>query len=123
VELLRSYARLISSIYQPEAYFERVNRALELRPRAIGHFTVPWAHALACVLRSILHQGILGRYRRAYWRYLWRVVRKSPRRIARAFSMAIAGEHMIRYTAEDVLPRLDQAIAQASAESAEKAAA
>jgi radical SAM superfamily enzyme YgiQ (UPF0313 family) len=125
VELLQAYARLIRDIYQPEAYFERVNRALELRPRAAGRFTMPWAHALACVLRSILHQGVLGKYRRAYWRYLWRVVRKTPHRIARGFSMAIAGEHMIRYTAEDVLPRLAQAIAQASAESAsgEKAAA
>jgi hypothetical protein len=36
--------------------------------------------------------------------------------MARAFSLAISGEHMIRYTAEDVLPRLQLAIEQVRAE-------
>ncbi|HEX7599753.1 MAG TPA: DUF4070 domain-containing protein, partial [Polyangia bacterium] len=120
VELLQAYARLLADIYHPEAYFERINRALELRPHTDAHFSLPWAHALGCVFRSILHQGILGKYRGAYWRYLGRVMRKTPQRIARAISLAIAGEHMIRYTAEDVLPRLAQAIEQASAENASK---
>jgi len=120
VELLQSYRCLISDLYRPEAYFERVNRALELRPRTDAHFSLPWTHALACVLRSMLYQGVLGNYRSVYWRYLGRVIRRTPRRMARAISLAIAGEHMIRYTAEDVLPRLAQAIAQASAEAGRK---
>jgi hypothetical protein len=120
VDLLQAYASLISDIYRPEAYFERVNRALELRPRTEGRFSLPWAHAAACLLRSILRQGVFGNYRGAYWRYLWRVMRNTPHRIARAISMAIAGEHMIRYTAEDVLPRLAQAIAQVSGENASR---
>jgi radical SAM superfamily enzyme YgiQ (UPF0313 family) len=117
VELLESYRRLIGDIYRPEAYFERVNRILELRPQVQGVFSLPWTHALACVARSVLFQGMLGKYKRAYWRFMWRVLRKTPRRLPRAISLAIAGEHMIRYTAEDVLPRLAQAIEQASAES------
>ena len=120
VELLQSYACLISDIYRPEAYFERINRALELRPRTDSHFSLPWAHALGCVFRSILQQGVLSTYRRAYWRFMWRVLRKSPQRIARAISLAISGHHLIQYTATDVLPRLAQAIDQVNAENASK---
>jgi hypothetical protein len=36
--------------------------------------------------------------------------------MARAFSLAVSGEHMIRYTAEDVLPRLQLAIEQVRSE-------
>ena len=121
VELLESYRRLIADIYRPEAYFERVHRALELRLYSETPFSLPWRHAFACVVRSMLFQGVLGSYRRVYWRFLWRVLRKTPRRLPRAFSLAIAGEHLIHYTEEDVLPRLAQAIAQARAESASKA--
>jgi radical SAM superfamily enzyme YgiQ (UPF0313 family) len=117
VELLESYRHLIADIYRPEAYFQRVSRALELRPAHTGFFSLPWTHAAACVVRSLLFQGVLGKYKRTYWRFLWRVLRKTPRRLPRAISLTIAGEHMIRYTADDVIPRLAQAIEQASAES------
>ncbi len=123
VELLESYRRLIADIYRPEAYFARVNRVLELRPQHTGFFSLPWTHAAACVARSMLVQGVLGKYKRAYWRFLGRVLRKTPRRLPRAFSLAIAGEHMIRYTADDVLPRLAQAIDQVKAESGKARAA
>jgi hypothetical protein len=64
----------------------------------------------------MLHQGLLGRYRKVYWRFLGRALWRTPSRMARAFSLAISGEHMIRYTAEDVLPRLQLAIEQVRAE-------
>jgi radical SAM superfamily enzyme YgiQ (UPF0313 family) len=116
VELLESYRRLLAAVYEPAAYFERVNRVLELRPRGDSHFALPWFYALRCVVFSMLFQGMLGRYRRAYWRFLGRAIWRTPRRLARAFSLAISGEHMIRYTAEDVLPRLQLAIDQVRAE-------
>jgi hypothetical protein len=117
VELLEAYRAVLADIYRPESYFERVHRMLELRPISKGRFSLPWTHAAACVARSMLFQGVLGKYKRAYWRFLGRVLRKTPRRLPRAFSLAIAGEHMIRYTADDVIPRLGQAIAQVNAES------
>jgi radical SAM superfamily enzyme YgiQ (UPF0313 family) len=116
VELLESYRRLLASLYAPAAYFERVRRVLELRPHSDSHFSLPWHYALRCVLSSMLHQGVLGRYRRTYWRFLGRILWRAPKRMARAFSLAISGEHMIRYTAEDVLPRLQLAIEQVRAE-------
>jgi hypothetical protein len=108
--LLRTYAGALAEIYEPERYFERCLRAIELRPQAGSAANLPWRYAVACLLRSIWRQGVRGSYRGAYWRFLGKVVRRAPRRIARAVAMAIAGEHMIRYTREAVLPRLETAI-------------
>jgi radical SAM superfamily enzyme YgiQ (UPF0313 family) len=116
VELLRTYRLLLASLYAPAAYFESVTRLLELRPRIDSRLSLPKLYALRCVLASLLHQGVLGRYRGAYWRFLGRALWRTPRRMARAFSHAISGEHMIRYTAEDVLPRLQRAIEQVGAQ-------
>ena len=58
-------------------------------------------------------QGLRGTYRAAYWRFLARAVLAAPRHIAEAMSLAIHAEHMIRYTHEEVLPRLAQPAAPA----------
>lgn len=116
IELLQSYGKLLADVYSPSAYFERVNRVLELRPRGNARLSQPWRYALRCLLSSLWHQGVTGSYRLAYWRFLARTLLFTPRRLARALSLAISGEHMIRYTREDVLPRLHKAIAQALAE-------
>jgi radical SAM superfamily enzyme YgiQ (UPF0313 family) len=116
--LLRTYAGALAQIYEPERYFERCLRAIELRPQAGSAANLPWRYAVACLLRSIWRQGVRGSYRGAYWRFLGKVVRRAPRRIARAVAMAIAGEHMIRYTREAVLPRLEMAIEEVRREAA-----
>lgn len=113
--LLETYANAIRQIYEPEQYFARCLRALELRPRSDAAMSLPWRYAVACLLRSIWYQGVVGDYRRAYWRFLGQVVRRAPRRLARAVALAIAGEHMIRYTRESVLPRLDSLAVQSDA--------
>jgi radical SAM superfamily enzyme YgiQ (UPF0313 family) len=114
VQLLVGYHGLLASLYAPTAYFARASRVLELRPHSDARFSLRWPYALRCVLASLLYQGVLGRYRAAYWRFLGRALWRTPRRMASAFSLAVSGEHMIRYTAEDVLPRLQLAIEQAS---------
>jgi radical SAM superfamily enzyme YgiQ (UPF0313 family) len=119
--LLQTYRDALEQIYRPEAYFDRCMRALELRPQSASAFSLPWRYALRCVLSSIWLQGVTGNYRKAYWRFMGQVLRRTPRRIARAVALAIAGEHMIRYTAEAVLPRLDLAIEDARREEAEAA--
>jgi radical SAM superfamily enzyme YgiQ (UPF0313 family) len=114
--LLRTYRNALEDIYQPEHYFERCLRSLELRPRTDAAFSLPWPYALRCLFNSIWQQGVIGNYRRAYWRFMGNVLRRAPRRIARAVSLAIAGEHMIRYTRESVLPRLAAAIEEVHSE-------
>ena len=105
-ELLEGYARLLEEVYTPRAYFARASRSLEVRGEDRTGYKLPLAYAVRCLLRSLYHQGVRGAYRRDYWSFLGRVLRRSPRRFAKAIRLAIVGEHMIRYTREDVLPRL-----------------
>lgn len=114
--LLRSYRKALEQIYRPEEYFARCVRALALRPKQDSLVILPLGYALRCFVSSLWHQGVRGSYRRAYWKYLGQVLRRAPKRLARAVSLAVAGEHMIRYTRESVLPRLDEAIAAAEQE-------
>lgn len=114
--LLRTYRDALAAIYQPERYFERCLRALQLRPDTDASCSQPWSYGLRCLGLSLWHQGLTGEYRRAYWRFMGKVLRHTPKRIARAVSLAIAGEHMIRYTHEVVLPRLAEAIVEARAQ-------
>jgi radical SAM superfamily enzyme YgiQ (UPF0313 family) len=119
--LLETYQTTLAQIYSAEEYFARCLRALRLRPRALGHFSLPASYALRCVLGSVWRQGVRGKYRKAYWRFLGQVLRHTPRRLARAIALACAGEHMIRYTQEAVLPRLTSAIEEVRQEDAEAA--
>jgi radical SAM superfamily enzyme YgiQ (UPF0313 family) len=111
--LLRTYRNALAAIYQPERYFERCLRALQLRPDTDARAHLPWRYGLRCLFRSLWRQGVMGGYRGAYWRFLGQVLLRARKRLARAVSLAIAGEHMIRYTREVVLPRLAEAIKEA----------
>ncbi|HEY3354194.1 MAG TPA: B12-binding domain-containing radical SAM protein [Polyangia bacterium] len=122
LDLLEGYERLLADIYAPAAYFERVARALALCPTEHLRFRRPPLYAWGCGLRSLWYQGVRGTYRGAYWRFLGRVLRDTPGRFTRAVGLAIHGHHMIRYTAEDVLPRLRTAIAALRARRAAAAA-
>jgi radical SAM superfamily enzyme YgiQ (UPF0313 family) len=114
--LLGTYRDALAAIYRPDRYFERCLRALQLRPDTDASFSLPLGYALRCLLLSIWHQGLKGSYRRAYWRFFGKLLRHAPRRFTRAVALAIAGEHMIRYTRDVVLPRLAQAIDEARAD-------
>ena len=105
-------------IYRPEEYFARCLRALTLLPEQSPRLGLPLGYALRCFVRSLWKQGLRGSYRRAYWRFLAQVLRRAPKRFARAISLAVAGEHMIRYTRESVLPRLAAAIGDVEQENA-----
>jgi radical SAM superfamily enzyme YgiQ (UPF0313 family) len=117
--LLHSYRAALEQIYRPKEYFARCLRSLKLRPGKPSPFSLPWRYALRCVLGSLWRQGVVGKYRKAYWGYFAQVLRQAPRRLARAMALAIAGEHMIGYTREVVLPRLADAIEEVRAESVE----
>jgi len=105
-QLLAGYARLMTELYSPAAYFERAARSLELAPKERSRFRYPARYALGCVLRSLVRQGVLAPYRRHYWRFLGRILRHAPARFGRAIGLAINGEHLIRYTVRDALPAL-----------------
>lgn len=105
--LVEGYQRLLARLYEPRAYFARALKALSLR----RHLPPPRSHrsvrySLGALVRSLWRQGVRGRYRREYWRFLARAALLAPRHFGRAVAAAIHGEHMIRYTFEDVLPRI-----------------
>jgi hypothetical protein len=56
--------------------------------------------------------GILGPRRRRFWRLVALALRRDARLVPQAVTLAILGEHFIRYTEEEVLPRLDRRVAE-----------
>jgi radical SAM superfamily enzyme YgiQ (UPF0313 family) len=107
--LVAGYGRLLAALYEPSAYFRRALRSLELqRDLPAPRYRRPVRFSIAAVARSLWRQGARSPYRRAYWKFLARALRTAPRRLSRAMALAIHAEHFIRYTFEDVLPRLSE---------------
>jgi radical SAM superfamily enzyme YgiQ (UPF0313 family) len=116
-DLLAGYARVLETLYEPEAYFERCREHLR-------HFGLPAEPpspapgALGVVARSLVTQGMRSSYRRAYWRFLAWVVRHHPRKLPLALAQACAGHHFLTYTRETAVPGLRAALASAGDQSA-----
>jgi radical SAM superfamily enzyme YgiQ (UPF0313 family) len=105
--LVAGYGKLLAALYEPRAFFRRALRTLELqRDLPAPKYRRPLGFSVAAVARSLWRQGVRGSYRREYWAFLARALRTAPRRIPHAMALAIHAEHFIRYTFEDVLPRL-----------------
>ena len=105
--LLDGYAKLLEDLYEPNAYFARCLRVLELWPaQAVNQFQFPFFYALSTVVRSFWRLGVRAPYRGAFWRFIRDVVRRTPHLVARGIAQAVNGEHVIRFTHDDVMPRL-----------------
>jgi radical SAM superfamily enzyme YgiQ (UPF0313 family) len=111
--LLEGYRDLLGHIYQPEAFYARCERLVSEvgrgRPRRFSLDNIP------VFLRVVVGMGLLSPRRSLFWRLFFKAVRR-PYSFARAMSIAVQGEHLIRYTREDVLPRIDRALAELAAE-------
>jgi radical SAM superfamily enzyme YgiQ (UPF0313 family) len=105
-ELLEGFARLLADIYSPAAFYRRALKVLALYPRDRSRFRQPLAHGLACLVRSVWQMGVVSRHRGAYWQFLARALWVAPGRLGRTVAFTISAEHMVRYTEEDVLPKL-----------------
>ncbi|HEU4384953.1 MAG TPA: B12-binding domain-containing radical SAM protein [Anaeromyxobacteraceae bacterium] len=111
--LIAGYRRVLAAIYTPEAFYERCRLHLQsatmlpapLRPGA-----------LAALFRAVWGIGLVGPRRRHFWKLVLGALRRGPQAFARAVALAVVGEHMIRYTDEVVLPRLDRAMEQVERE-------
>jgi radical SAM superfamily enzyme YgiQ (UPF0313 family) len=107
--LMAGYRRLLAGLFDPDAYFERCARHLAeapMRPSALRRGSI------AAFLRAVWKIGILGPRRRHFWSLLATGLRRAGiLAVPRAVTLAVLGEHLIRYTQEEVLPRLDRALA------------
>jgi len=113
--LIRGYRALLGSLYTPAAYFERVQRQALRGGKTPGRAKVKLAD-LWKLLKVLFVLGVVRSWRGHFWRLLWKTTRKSPHNLRRAVVLAAMGDHMIRYTKEDVLPRLDEALTDIEAE-------
>ena len=95
--LIEGYRSVLKRIYSCEAYYERVKLYLNRTSPTPGKrlpkqrwVTRDNARAL---VTSILRQGILGRQRLSYWKFLITVATRYRRRFGDAMTLAVMGYH------------------------------
>ncbi|GEJ59481.1 B12-binding domain-containing radical SAM protein [Anaeromyxobacter diazotrophicus] len=107
--LVAGYRRLLAALYTDEAFYARCERHLaEAAFPGAGALTPGWPAILA---RAALGIGVAARRRARFWRLVALGARRGRQAFGRAVTLAILGEHMIRYTEEVALPRLDAVLA------------
>jgi radical SAM superfamily enzyme YgiQ (UPF0313 family) len=101
-ELLDGTKRMLLTLYNPRRFYERVLNSLERwqlqsEQRAPA---VSWLYLLRVMSKSVWKQGVLSGYRRAYWRYMRRLMMRwglHPQKRRLGFELALSGHHFIRY--------------------------
>ena len=107
--LLAGYAELLAELYRPASFYRRCQMLIDTvgRPKA----RLRWRPGgLRVLLRTIWRIGVRSPQRREFWQLVARTLLRAPHAFPRAIELAIQGEHLIRYTREDVLPRLARAL-------------
>jgi radical SAM superfamily enzyme YgiQ (UPF0313 family) len=96
--LLDRYKKIISTIYSPQFYYERIKTFLvNYTP---GKFTVPKLNMVdvKAFIRSVWTLGIKEKGRKYYWKMLgWTIIHR-PRNFATAVSLLIHGFHFRKIT-------------------------
>jgi radical SAM superfamily enzyme YgiQ (UPF0313 family) len=101
--LLRGFSSLLSRVYEPETYFRRSLRSLEVwhtrphqSPPAVGPLD-----SLHAILHAIWTQGIRSGYRIAWWKFLWQLwrnFRHDPTKMFYGSQMLLAAHHFVLYS-------------------------
>lgn len=103
--LLEGVRKTLLSIYSPSSFYERAFRSL-LQWKVGEHQKppeYPASYRLGVMLRSLWHQGIRSSYRRAYWKFLWRLFSRwsfCPQRFWLGVAIMLSGHHFVRYALE-----------------------
>jgi radical SAM superfamily enzyme YgiQ (UPF0313 family) len=111
--LLAGYRRVLATLYSAEGYYARCHRYLDEVRFPVGGLRRGWLRSL---VRAVWRIGILGPRRGQFWRLVASGLRHGAAGLSHAVLLSILGEHLIRYTYEVVLPRLDGSLAAARAE-------
>ncbi|MGA2291912.1 B12-binding domain-containing radical SAM protein [Bradyrhizobium sp.] len=114
--LLRGGISILSGIYEPSAFFDRAFRcvaAWNVRDfqRAPSQ---PRSYVRSVLVQSVVRQGLRSSYRRAYWRFLFRIIwhwRSNPQKFWLAFSLLLSGHHFIGF-AREVTAELSEELRQ-----------
>jgi radical SAM superfamily enzyme YgiQ (UPF0313 family) len=106
--LYSGYLKILETLYDPDAYYDRVLAVLDRHRRAdlpnLHETNYPLLKVVGLFLMSVIILGIKVPYRRSFWRYLFRVILHHRKQFVQALVDAIIGHHFIRYT-QEVLQR------------------
>ncbi len=89
--LVEGYRSVLQRIYSREAYYERVRAYLHrCRPQYRANMNLGQLRAL---FLSILRQGVLGRARLSYWKFVLLAATRYRKSFGAAMTMAVMGYH------------------------------
>jgi radical SAM superfamily enzyme YgiQ (UPF0313 family) len=89
------YRKILSRIYSPKSYYERLRTFLREYRRPTVKTPLGWQRFLA-VPRSAVRLGVIGRERLQFWKLMaWTLFRR-PRLFSYAITLAISGYHFRR---------------------------
>jgi radical SAM superfamily enzyme YgiQ (UPF0313 family) len=103
--LLRGLSQLLFWLYEPKSFFDRALRSLEIwktRPTQKAP-SLPLSYNLRILAASIWTQGVRSSYRRAYWEYLWTLIRKYVRddtKLWMGITILLSAHHFLIYSRE-----------------------
>ncbi len=109
--LLQGFRDTLAALYAPAAFYDRADRSLrQWQVRECQKATdYPLRSMLGILARSLVHQGILSSYRRAYWKFLIQILRNwsgNPPKLSLGITILLSGHHFIRY-AKNLVAHLD----------------
>ena len=113
--LLRGYGELMQWLYSPAEYYRRCEAYLR-RSGLVSASRSSTLGEVAVFLRAIWYVGILSQRRYLFWRLLVLALLRGPSKVRQAVVHAVQGEHLMWYTREHVVPRIEAALADAHAE-------
>ncbi len=95
-KLVEGYRSVLQRIYERKAYYERVRKFLaEYRPPV----DLPRTYSdYRAFVRSLLRQGIFGRHRGSYWKFLFDAATRYRHAFGTAVTLAIMGDHFEKIT-------------------------
>jgi radical SAM superfamily enzyme YgiQ (UPF0313 family) len=119
-KLVEGYRSVLKRIYSCEAYYERVKLYLNRTEQQPGepHVKSPsWMtrENLRALVNSIVRQGVFGRQRWSYWKFLASAATRYRRCFGAAMTLAVMGYHFQVMTRK-MSQAMDKAIAQAQRE-------
>jgi radical SAM superfamily enzyme YgiQ (UPF0313 family) len=110
--LMRGFCRLLTRLYEPETYFRRSLRSLELWETKASQKPPSFVllDSLYGVLHSFWRQGLRSTYRRSYWTFLWNLRRQFGSDPAKMFygSQILLAAHHFHLLARHVVAELER---------------
>jgi radical SAM superfamily enzyme YgiQ (UPF0313 family) len=101
--LLRGLCTLLQGLYKPDAFFQRAFNSLTVwqpkstqKPPNLG-----MKYNLKVLFASMWQQGVTSSYRRAYWKFLYKMVStnwRSETKLWLGFTMLLSAHHFVLYS-------------------------